>query len=54
MNDSRAGLKTELMTEAEVLIDELVAWTADTPAPTSTQIEDIQEGWKELKVGEVH
>jgi hypothetical protein len=41
MNDTRAELKAELMTEAEGLIDELVAWTADTPAPTLTQIEDI-------------
>jgi len=41
MTDSRAELKAELMTEAEGLIDELVAWTADTPAPTLIQIEDI-------------
>jgi hypothetical protein len=41
MNDTRADLKAELMTAAEVLIDELVEWTADTPAPTLTQIEDI-------------
>jgi len=41
MNDTRAELKAELMTEAEVLIDELVEWTADTPAPSLTQIEDI-------------
>ena len=41
MTDACAELKAELMTEAEGLIDELVAWTADTPAPTLTQIEDI-------------
>ena len=41
MNDTRTDLKAELMTEAEVLIDELVEWTADTPAPNLTQIEDI-------------
>jgi hypothetical protein len=41
MNDTRTNLKAELMTEAEELIDELVAWTADTPAPNLTQIEDI-------------
>lgn len=41
MNDTCTDLKAELMTHAEVLIDELVEWTADTPAPTLTQIEDI-------------
>lgn len=41
MNDAPANLKAELMTQAEALIDELVEWTADTPAPTLTQIEDI-------------
>jgi hypothetical protein len=41
MNETRSDLKAELMTEAEGLIDELVAWTAETPAPTLTQIEDI-------------
>jgi hypothetical protein len=41
MNDAPAHLKAELMTQAEALIDELVEWTADTPAPTLTQIEDI-------------
>ena len=41
MNDTRTDLKAELMTQAEALIDELVEWTADTPAPTLTQIEDI-------------
>ena len=29
------------MTQAEGVIDELVAWAAETPAPTLTQIEDI-------------
>ena len=41
MNEERSDLKTELMSEAEGIIDELVAWTADTPAPNLTQIEDI-------------
>ena len=41
MNEARPDLKTELMSEAEGIIDELVAWTADTPAPNLTQIEDI-------------
>lgn len=41
MNEERSDLKTELMNEAEGIIDELVAWTADTPAPNLTQIEDI-------------
>src|SRR5258707_13606707 len=41
MSDKRSGLKSELMTEAEGIIDELVAWTADTPTPNLTQIEDI-------------
>ena len=41
MSDKRGDLKSELMTEAEGIIDELVAWTADTPAPNLTQIEDI-------------
>ena len=41
MTNTRSDLKAELMTEAEGLIDELVAWTADTPASTLTQIEDI-------------
>ena len=41
MNDMPGDLKAKLMTQAEALIDELVAWTADTPAPTLTQIEDV-------------
>ena len=41
MNETHVKLKTELMSEAEGIIDELVAWTADTPAPNLTQIEDI-------------
>ena len=39
--DARPDLKSELMSEAEGIIDELVAWTAETPAPNLTQIEDI-------------
>jgi hypothetical protein len=41
MTDKRVDLKSELMSEAEGIIDEMVAWTADTPAPNLTQIEDI-------------
>jgi hypothetical protein len=41
MTETRTDLKSELMTEAEGIIDELVAWTAETPAPNLTQIEDI-------------
>jgi hypothetical protein len=41
MTEKSSKLKTELMTEAEEIIDELVAWTGDTPAPNLTQIEDI-------------
>jgi hypothetical protein len=41
MNRPRAKLKTELMAQAEGLIDELLDWTADTPAPTLTQIEEV-------------
>jgi len=41
MKRTRTELKTELMTQAEVLIDELLDWTADTPAPTLTRIEDV-------------
>jgi hypothetical protein len=41
MNETPAELKAELMTHAEGVIDELVAWAAETPAPTLTQIEDI-------------
>ncbi|MEP7359637.1 MAG: hypothetical protein ABI847_20460 [Anaerolineales bacterium] len=41
MKDTRDDLKAKLMTQAEALIDELVDWTADTPAPTLTQIEDV-------------
>ena len=41
MKRSRAELKTELLAQAEELIDELLAWTADTPTPTLTQIEEV-------------
>ena len=41
MNRTPAELKMELMSQAELLIDELVDWTADTPAPSLTQIEDV-------------
>ena len=41
MKRTRTELKTELMTHAEMLIDELLDWTADTPVPTLTQIEEV-------------
>lgn len=41
MSETRVDLKADLMSEAEGIIDELVAWTADTPTPNLTQIEDI-------------
>ena len=41
MSETRGDLKSDLMSEAEGIIDELVAWTADTPTPNLTQIEDI-------------
>jgi hypothetical protein len=41
MKETPAELKAALMAQAEDLIDELVRWTAETPAPTLTQIEDV-------------
>jgi uncharacterized protein with PIN domain len=41
MKRTGAEMKADLMHQAEVLIDELVAWNAHTPRPTLTQIEEV-------------
>ena len=41
MKPEQKKVKTELMAEAELLIDELLTWDDENPAPTLTQIEDI-------------
>ena len=41
MKRSRADVKTELMSQAELLIDELLDWNDQTPQPNLTQIEEI-------------
>ena len=41
MNRQRAEVKAELLQRAEVLIDELLDWTEQTPAPDLTQIEEV-------------
>lgn len=41
MRRSRVELKADLTKLAGEVIDELLDWTADTPEPTLTQIEDL-------------
>ncbi len=41
MKRSRAEMKTDLMNQAEALIDELLDWTDKTAAPSLTQIEEV-------------
>ena len=41
MRRTRDQVKAKLMADAEVLIDEMLDWNDNTPAPTLTQIEDV-------------
>lgn len=41
MKRTRADLKIELLSRAELLIDELLDWNEQTSEPNLTQIEDI-------------
>jgi hypothetical protein len=41
MKRTRDQLKTELLREAEEVIDELLEWHGDTEGPTLTEIEDV-------------
>ncbi|HEY6073807.1 MAG TPA: hypothetical protein VIV15_10535 [Anaerolineales bacterium] len=41
MKRKRAEVKAELLKQAEVLIDELLEWNAQTKAPDLTQIEEV-------------
>ncbi len=41
MKRKRSEVKAELLTKAELLIDELLDWNDETKAPDLTQIEDI-------------
>jgi len=51
MRRSREQVKTKLLADAEVLIDELLDWNDNTPAPTLTQIEDVVLGLRK-RLGE--
>jgi hypothetical protein len=41
MRRTRAELKAELMTQADLLIDELLDWNEDAAQPSLTQIEEV-------------